>query len=102
MAFVFKSQMQSPSLAEDFFISTTGQFGFLHGCFTTIRAPIVPKISADIFEGYWAPWPCTMVSLGKLKLSLKDLAEQSRSPLFNALQGEQPNLPSSLQYEAGI
>lgn len=74
------------------FHSKTGQFG----------GPILPKISEDIFEGYWGPAPCTMVSLGKLRLSLKDLAEQSRSPLFNALQGEQPSLPSSLQYEIGI
>lgn len=57
MAFVFKSQMQSPSLAEDFFISKTGQFGFLHGYFTTIRAPILPEISADLLEEYWAPGP---------------------------------------------
>lgn len=59
-------------------------------------------MSKDIFEGYWGPWPCTKVSLRKLKLSLKDLAEQSRSPLVNALQGEEPSLPSSLQYEIGI
>lgn len=40
--------------------------------------------------------------LGKPQLSLKDLAEQSSSPLVNAPQGDEPSLPSSLQYEIGI
>ena len=43
-----------------------------------------------------------MVSLGKPKFPLKDLAEQSSSPLVNAPQGDEPSLPSSLQYEIGI
>lgn len=63
--------MQPPSLAEAFL----KQGDFLHSCCTTIRVPILPKMSKDIFEGYWGLGPVlSKVSLGKLKLSLKDLA----------------------------
>lgn len=73
---VLRSQTEPSSLTKGFPFLTQGDSG---SCFTAVRVSVLPKMSKDIFGWYWGPWPCTMVNLGKLKLSLKDLAEQSGS-----------------------